>query len=81
MSIYKLLDEKNKEYKQQLALKMRCKAKAKRKGRNYVFTDLSNITSKFNNDQNIMLAKILSMSESDLIILIIKNIDKINLGE
>ena len=77
--IIEVLREKNKMLKQHVALDMRNKSKAKKKGRNYIFKDLSPITSKFNDQQCIKLAKILSMSEADLIELIIRQIDKVEL--
>lgn len=74
-----VLNDLNRKHRQEIALNMRNKRKAKSKGRNYVFTDLSPITSKFNENQSIKLAKIISMSEAELVELVIKNIDNINI--
>ncbi len=75
--IIEVLREKNKMLKRHDALNMRNKAKSKKTGRNYIFKDLSPITSKFNKYQSIKLAKILFMSEADLVELVIRNIDKV----
>jgi len=77
--IIEVLREKNKILRKHQASDARNKRRSKKKGRNYIYTDLSPLTSKFNESQNIKLAKIIYMSEAELVELVIRNIDNVRL--
>ncbi len=77
--IIEVIKEKNKEHRKNVAFNMRYNKKSKKKGKNYSYTDLSPLISKFSENQMIKLSEILFMTESDLIELIILNIDNITI--